>query len=90
MTVQSVADAFAQGRLEKCHNAVSTGSTYLLHGNCIAKKRPCGRVELDWCGYYTSTTARHLNAILKAYGQPFRVSYAKARQEGQTSFEIEV
>ena len=88
MTVQSVADAFAQGRLEKCHNAISTGSTYLLHGDCIAKKLPCGRVELDWCGYYTSTTSRHLNAILKAYVQPFRVSYAKARATQQGSFTI--
>lgn len=88
MTVQSVANAFAQGRAAKCHNAATDGQTYTLHGSQIAFKTPEGLVQLDWCGYYTGTTARHLNAILKEYGQPFRVSYAQARQGGQTTFSI--
>lgn len=90
MTIQSVAQAFAQGQVAKCHNAQTDGQSYTLHGNQIAFKTPEGLVQFDWCGYYTGTTARHLNAILKEYGQPFRVSYAKARSTQQGSFTIPV
>jgi hypothetical protein len=37
----------------------------------------------DWGGFYTKTTASHMNAVLKAYGSSRRVSYAKARDNNE-------
>lgn len=85
MTIQQVAEAFIAGKAAKCHNAKTDGQTYWLHGNAIAKiEDDKGGVALDWCGWYTPTTASHMNAILKAAGVNERVSYAQARGEGVT------
>lgn len=90
MQTKQLAAAFIEGRKGSCHNATSNGTEYSLHGHVI-----CRAVQLaeglpvdftfDWCGWYTSTTARHMNAILDAIGFTAdgtrcpRVSYSQAR-----------
>lgn len=78
-TIQQTAEAFAAGNTAKCHNAHTSHGAYVLHRSAIAKRMPDGTVWGDWCGYYTRTTAAHLNAIANALGSPVRVSYAQAR-----------
>lgn len=77
-TRQATANAFAAGKSTKCHNAQTNGIEYRLHGNLIAQ-RTLGGLVIDWCGWYTPTTAAHLNSILRAFGVDERVSYAAAR-----------
>lgn len=84
-TRQQVADAFAAGKPAKCHNAKTCGQHYLLHGNEIATRMPDGSVHFSWCGWYTPTTAAHMNSILRALGSG-RVSYAKHRDERISQF----
>jgi hypothetical protein len=78
-TRQQTADAFATGRAAHCRNATATATTYRLHGHAIATRDATGAVHFDWCGWFTPTTAAHMNAVLRALGEPFRVSYAQAR-----------
>jgi hypothetical protein len=78
-TRQQTADAFAQQRSARCHNATATATFYRLHGHAIATRDATGAVTFDWCGWFTVTTAAHMNAILRAMNVPQRVSYAAAR-----------
>jgi hypothetical protein len=79
-TRQQTADAFAAGRPARCHNAATDGRTYRLHGHAIATRDATGAITFDWCGWFTTTTAAHMNAILAALKVPGqRVSYAAAR-----------
>ena len=78
-TRQQTADAFAAHRAAHCHNATATATTYRLHGHAIATRDATGAVHFDWCGWFTPTTAAHMNAILRALNAPQRVSYAEAR-----------
>jgi hypothetical protein len=78
-TRQQTADAFAAHRAAHCHNAKATATHYRLHGHAIATRDATGTVHFDWCGWFTATTAAHMNAVLRALGEPFRVSYAQAR-----------
>lgn len=88
--IQQVAEAFVAGRTAKCHNASTDGKTYKLHNSIIARKGDDGNVPgnvlADWCGFYTPTTASHLNAIGKALGASNRVGYAEARKLRTTTF----
>ena len=60
---------------------------YRLHDNIICRQyEQGGELFFDWCGWYTPTTARHMNAILKAAGHAKRVSYAAHRDEGVEAF----
>ena len=66
---------------------------YRLHGNVIASFYPDeGKrtVTFDWCGWYTPTTAAHMNEILRAMGSTIRVSYSQARNSGATTFTEQV
>ena len=87
MTRQSTADAFAQGVPGKCHNAMTDGQTYMLHGHAIAVKQG-GDVVFYWHGFYTRTTAAHMNDILRAINADFRVGHARARDTAQTHFVV--
>lgn len=85
-TIAQVAQALIAGKAAKCGNAKTDGNSYWLHGNLIAQlDDDKGGVALNWCGYYTPTTASHMNEILKAAGADYRVSYAKARDAGATT-----
>ena len=85
-TVEQVAAAFAAGGNTKCGNASTDGSTgtYTLHKTVIARKQAGGGLALNWGGFYTPTTASHMNAVLKAMGYKDRVSYAQARDRRDT------
>ena len=92
MTIQSVAAAFASGKPAKCHNAMTDGKNYYLHGHRIATFEDVedlpkqstyqgyALASYDWCGWFTPTTANHLNHIAKALDtRGTRFSYALAR-----------
>lgn len=85
MSIKDVANAFIAGKQGQCHNSKTDGTTYWLHGNPIARKIDGGSVIISWCGWYTPTTANHLNAIARAYGTGNRFSYAYARDKGVTN-----
>ena len=85
MTTDQIAAAFAAGKEGRCHNAHTDGKTYALHTSAIAVHTDKG-VVFYWHGFYTRTTAAHMNAILYALGASFRVSYAEARDNETTDF----
>jgi hypothetical protein len=87
MTIEKTAQAFASGKPFKCHNATTNGTEYILHVTRIAYINANGNLVTNWGGYYTRTTASHLNAILKAFGSSRRVSYAQARKYGEKAVE---
>lgn len=88
-TIAQVAKAFSQGKAARCHNAYTDGQSYWLHGSMIARKYNAfnflnePRIELKWCGWYTRTTANHLNKIVEVFGYTGqRLSYKQARDNG--------
>jgi hypothetical protein len=81
--IKSTAHAFVNQKKAKCHNATTDGRTYKLHGHAIAEWVD-GSVIINWCGWYTPTTANHLNKILRELGKDYRVSYAQARERRDT------
>lgn len=85
MTKEELARAFVAGRPGRCYNAHTDGTTYTLHTSPIAK-RVGNQVQFYWHGYYTLTTASHMNQILRALDAKFRVSYTAAERGGQTHF----
>jgi hypothetical protein len=85
MNKAELAKAFVAGDSGACHNATTDGRRYLLHGHAIAVKTD-GGVVFYWHGYYTRTTANHMNEILRALDASFRVSYANARDNKDTHF----
>lgn len=79
MKIENVAKCFASGKPAKCHNAWTDGKLYRLHGNLIAENKD-GIFYFNWRGYYTRTTANHLNHIHKALKcESPRFSYARER-----------
>lgn len=86
-TIAKVAQAFVEGRSAKCHNAHTDGHTYTLHRTVIARKLNPYLVEFNWGGWHTVTTANHMRHILIALGDSYAsVSYAQARDTGETTF----
>ena len=85
MNRQQLAEAFARKSSGRCHNADSDGTVYTLHSSPIAKWVG-DTVQFYWHGWYTTTTAAHMNAILRALGANFRISYSQARDTRQTHF----
>jgi hypothetical protein len=81
--IKSTASAFVNQKKASCHNATTDGRIYNLFGNPIAEWVD-GSVIINWCGWYTPTTAAHLNNILSALGKTYRVSYSQAKKEGAT------
>lgn len=87
MSIQRVAQAFMQGKPATSHNSKTDGVSYWLHGNKIAEKGYKGSVIIHWCGWYTRTTANHLNHIAKAFGHMRRFS-AKVAKDYNVSTEV--
>jgi hypothetical protein len=87
MKIDAVAKAFANNKALVVGNASTDGSVYKLFGNTIAY-RVGGSVIIDWCGYYTMSTARHLNNIAKATGANVRFSFAQARDKAETCLTL--
>ena len=88
MNKRQLANAFAAGKPGACHNARVLGDEYRLHNNVIAKHLGERRYQFNWCGWYTPTTASHMNELLRAIGVPMRVSYAEARDTKVASFIV--
>lgn len=86
MTIRKCAKAFLEGKAGRCHNATTDGKRYMLHGHIIAE-RVDHSIRFYWCGWYTVTTANHMNTILKEIGAKFRVSYAHDRDLGIKTFD---
>jgi hypothetical protein len=82
-TIEQTAQAFVNGKSAYCHNAHTDGQRYTLHRTVIVYRNEQGQLVTDWGGFYTKTTASHINAVLKAYGSARRVSYAKARDSNE-------
>lgn len=78
-TISEVATAFANREAASCHNARTDGTRYVLHNTTIAERLPSGEVRCTFGGWFTHTTANHINNVLRALGAEFRVSYAAAR-----------
>lgn len=89
-TIDQVAHAFATGHTLSSHNSRTDGMNYYLHWNRIAERIGAHHVYFTWCGWYSVTTANHMNKVLEALRVPTRVSYAKARDAGTTDFTVEV
>lgn len=85
MNMTQLAKAFVAGQQGKCHNAHTAGRTYVLHDSPIVVKTDT-EYQFYWHGYYTKTTAAHMNEVLRAVAAPFRVSYADARRRGEDVF----
>lgn len=85
MNKTQLAQAFVAGQHGRCHNAHTDGQTYTLHKSPIAVKEG-DNIVFYWHGFYTRTTAAHINEILRAMAAPFRVSYADARDKQATHF----
>jgi hypothetical protein len=85
MTKDQLAKAFVARKPGKCRNASTGGDVYTLYESPIAVHEK-DAVVFYWHFFYTHTTASHMNAILKALGATFRVSYAQARDSGATAF----
>ena len=82
-TIEQTAQAFVNGQSAHCHNAYTDGQRYTLHRTIIVYRNEQGQLVTDWGGFYTRTTASHMNAVLKAFGSARRVSYAKARDSNE-------
>lgn len=89
MDLIGIARAFANGQPGHCHNARTDGVTYTLHDSPIAVRQG-DAVVFHWHGFYTRTTANHMNAVLRAFGADFRVSFAQARDKRETHFVLEL
>jgi hypothetical protein len=85
MRIADVAKAFVEGRAAKSGNSRTDGREYVLHNTVIARKIR-DTVEFNWGGWYTSTTANHMNYIIGAGKLGYGVSYATARDAGVTTF----
>ena len=89
MDMKQLAQAFANGKAGRCHNAHTDGTTYTLHNSPIAVRQD-DAVVFHWHGFYTKSTANHMNHILRAFGAEFRVSFAQARDKRETHFVLEL
>ena len=95
-TIKQVAEAFINGESATCYNALTNGTEYQLHRTIIANKLPDGGIQFSWGGWYTATTANHMNKILETLGEQQgnkylydRVSYARSRDNNETAFIID-
>ena len=89
MDLIGIARAFANGQPGHCHNARTDGTKYVLHQSPIAVRQG-DAVVFHWHGFYTTSTANHMNHILRAFGANFRASFSRARDTGQTHFVLEL
>ena len=99
MNIKQLAKCFLQGKPGRCHNArvevYRLGVAYVLHGHTIAFYSPLSlalfgsdKIVYHWCGWYTTTTANHINHIIDADGRGKRVSYARHRDAYINNFSF--
>src|SRR5206468_3414780 len=79
-----VARQFAAGKPAERKSAKTDGKIYWLHGNEIARQHAePGKMEFNWAGWYTPTTERHLNTILKQVAPGKSVSKSALAASGK-------
>jgi hypothetical protein len=91
-----VAKAFLDGKAAKKGSASTDGQSFKLHGNTIATHNG-DKVKFDWAGWYTPTTASHMNTILhhmtEKAGLPkysgHSVGASTARKNGDETFDVD-
>jgi len=91
MDNKEIALTFVDGYSGKYGNVVTTAQEYRLFGHTICEyynDGDKGIYTFDWCGWYSQSTARHMNNILKAIDSNHRVSYTKDRDSGVDTFAI--
>ena len=90
MNMIDLAEAFVFGKPGRCHNAYSDGKTYTLHTSPIVRRVTPREYHFYWHGFYTVTTANHMNNVLRLIGTGIRVSYSNAKKQGQDFFVVKV
>lgn len=88
MKNEDVAKAFVAGKSASLGNARTDGVVYTLHGNIICIRGTDAKFVFRWCGWYTSTTARHMNHILRALDADIRVSYKQHKESNTQEFVV--
>jgi len=88
MNKYEIAKRFAAHLPGRVFNATTDGTGYVLHRSTIARWVSADTLVFDWCGFYTTTTASHMNQLLAALGIPQSVSHARARDRGDTTFVV--
>lgn len=85
-----VARQFAAGKPAERKSAKTDGKIYWLHGNEIARQHAePGKMEFNWAGWYTPTTERHLNTILKQVAPGKQVSKKQHKDQGVERFSLD-
>lgn len=85
-----VARQFAAGKPAERKAAKTDGKIYWLHGNEIARQHAePGKMEFNWAGWYTPTTERHLNTILKQVAPGKAVSKKQHKDQGVERFSLD-
>jgi hypothetical protein len=85
-----VARQFAAGKPAERKNAKTDGKIYWLHGNEIARQHgEPGKMEFNWAGWYTPTTERHLNTILKQVAPGKSVQKKLHKDQGIERFTLD-
>jgi hypothetical protein len=85
-----VARQFAAGKSAERKAAKTDGKIYWLHGNEIARQHAePGKMEFNWAGWYTPTTERHLNTILKQVAPGKSVNKKQHKDQGVERFSLD-
>lgn len=85
-----VARQFAAGKPARRKSAHTDGKIYWLHGNEIARQMgEPGKMEFSWAGWYTPTTERHLNTILKQVAPGKSVQKSQHKHQGIERFTLD-
>lgn len=67
-SAKRVATAFKENRRCKTHNCICTGNAVILYKTTIARRDENDHIVVNFGGYKTPTTLRHINAICDAFG----------------------
>lgn len=87
-TIADCARAFVASKPAKCHNAKSTGSSYILHNTTISWHEG-GAILGTYGGWLTASTHNHLKAIARACNGTSPPPYGKhANTDSEAIFTI--
>ena len=70
---EQVIGAFVRGHEATNANTTATKNSLYLHGNEIARRLPCGSIEVSNAGWETRTTQSRLNALCQLLGMRSKV-----------------
>lgn len=70
---KEVVGAFVLGHEATNANTTATKNSLYLHGHEIARRLPCGSIEVSNAGWETRTTQSRLNALCQLLGMRSKV-----------------